>query len=71
MNRKAQFDQSSVRDFEFAHGRKPRGNGEWCFTLHRNGSSTREFVSGTFTDAKQQAMRLARDLGCDVVTLDS
>lgn len=68
---KTTFDQSSVQDFEFAHGRKPRGTGSWAFSMHGNGSSTTQFFGGSFTDAKKEAVRVARSLGCDCVRVES
>lgn len=69
---KATFESDSVRDYEFTHGSKPKGMGCWSFQLHRDGgSSTEVFVNGTFTEAKKEAMRQARDLGCRVVTVNT
>ncbi|MCC6191907.1 MAG: hypothetical protein IT318_22995 [Anaerolineales bacterium] len=61
-----------MADYEFANGHKPTGHGSWSFQLHDGyGASTQVFVSGRYTQAKQEAMRQARSLGCAVVTLNS
>jgi hypothetical protein len=65
------FDQDSSRDYEFTHGRRPRGVGDWSFSLHRNGASTQFAVSGSFTAARREALREARSLGCDTVTVNT
>jgi hypothetical protein len=63
------FDQDSVKDYTFTHGKAPKGIGGWLFGLGRNGSWTEISYFGTFTEAKKQAMREARALGCDTVTV--
>lgn len=71
-SRRVSFQQDSVADYEFAIGRKPSGHGSWSFQLHDgNGASTQVFVSGKYTEAKKEALRQARSLGCVVVTLNS
>jgi hypothetical protein len=65
------FNQESARDYEFANGRKPRGKGYWAFGLGRNGAWTTVWYNGMLTEAKKLAMREARSLGCDTVTLYS
>jgi hypothetical protein len=68
----ARFNQASVRDFEFTHGRKPKGFGLWSFQLHRgDGRSTAVEKEGTFTDAKHAALREARELGCHEVSVNT
>lgn len=41
----------STTEFEFAHGKKPRGTGGWAFCF--KGQTV--FFQGTFTEAKVQA----------------
>jgi hypothetical protein len=65
------FDQSSVTYYEFANGRKPKGVGLWMFLLHRGGTATQTEHHGSFTEAKKAALREARTLGCDTVTVCS
>lgn len=62
---RVQFDTESVASYEFANGRKPRGEGAWMFDVvwgDGNGSYTSETVTthGTFAQAKAEAMRYAR-----------
>lgn len=65
------FDQDSARDYAFTHGHKPRGTGAWSFTLHRSGSSTQVWCNGSYSEARAAAMREARSLGCDTVTVNT
>jgi hypothetical protein len=55
----------STTEYEFSHGRKPRGQGYWGFWFHRNGAATLEFAPGekTFSEAKQWAKDTAKDIG--------
>lgn len=63
----------STTAYEFAHGRKPRGEGRWAFeflairALPRGGVGmvwgAPVFFSGTFAVAKREAMAHARALG--------
>lgn len=68
---KVTFNTESVKYFEFVHGRKPRGVGQWAFSLHRDGASTVVFKTGSFTNARKEAMSEARGLGCTEVSLDT
>jgi hypothetical protein len=47
----------STTDYEWAHGREPRGRGSWAFSLERNPDVSADTVlwspSMTFTDAKR------------------
>lgn len=66
---KVTFDQDSVKHYEFTHGHKPRGFGNWAFDLHRNGSSTTVWFEAQYTTARKWAMNEARSLGCTEVTV--
>ena len=68
---KVTFDRDSVAAYEFTHGRKPRGHGQWIFGLGRSGAWTEERFEGTFASTRRQALRLARELGCSDVVLRS
>jgi hypothetical protein len=48
-----------TNEYEFSHGRKPRGMGCWAFQI---GEET-VFITGTFTTAKNLAAKNARDKG--------
>lgn len=65
------FDRDSVADYEAANGKRPAGHGAWAFTLGRDGAYTTYSETATYTDAKRNAMREARMLGCATVTLES
>jgi hypothetical protein len=45
--------------FTWSHGRQPRGRGLWAFAI---GGQTR-FISGTYREAKKQALAEARTKG--------
>lgn len=51
-------------DFEFSHGRKPRGYGSWAFAFGARDAQP-EFIPGsmTFTDARRKAVELAKVRG--------
>lgn len=70
---KVEFDQLSAERFRFANGHMPRGYGWWSFQLHRSfsGASTEFHTTGNYTDAKKEAIREARSLGCDTVTVNT
>ena len=63
----AKYDSASNGEYEWVHGHKPRGEGHWIFDLGRRGAWTTTSHYGTFTEAKKQAMTVARQLGCDTV----
>lgn len=48
----------STRNYEWAHGRKPRGYGFWCFTI----DGTDFFWTGTYTETKKLAVEMAVSL---------
>jgi len=48
----------NTREFEFAHGHKPRGTGGWAFAASRNATPEKVFwAHGTFSEAKAQARK--------------
>ena len=61
--------------YEFAHGKKPKGNGSWFFSKHRDGVDFNKHkegedhiqVSGPFGDAKSQALKWAGEKGHNVI----
>jgi hypothetical protein len=71
MKIRTQFDSDSALDYRFAHGHAPRGIGAWIFGLGRAGAWTTFECHGSYTTAKAAAMREARSLGCDTVTVCS
>jgi hypothetical protein len=61
--------QFNTTEFEFAHGKKPRGYGSWAFNFGRGA----EFIPGsmTFGEARKAAVKIARERGVDVVEVCS
>lgn len=60
--------------FEFAHGKKPRGQGGWFFNFpHVNQGSENAtfFVNGTYGDAVKKAKARAAELGTSTVVVCS
>jgi hypothetical protein len=55
------------------HLHQPRGVGQWSFLLGRNGAYTtfRPSFAMSYTDAKREALREARSLGCDYVGVEA
>ena len=52
-------------EYEFSHGKKPRGIGRWAFDFFRNGSCTTEFCpyQCSLTEAKRWAQQEAKQIG--------
>jgi hypothetical protein len=64
--------ETYTNEYERSHGRKPRGAGSWAFTFRRGGKWTSEptFIHGrTFGEAKRDAMRKARELQADAISV--
>jgi hypothetical protein len=61
--------RTNTEQFEFTHGHKPRGWGQWGLELHftdGNGrfSSETVFATGTLTEARKSAWsRIRREVG--------
>ena len=56
-----------TRRYELSHWHKPRGRGYWGFSVD-NGQTFREvWVSGLYTEAKQEAVKQAHKWGFDRV----
>ena len=62
-----------ISQYEFAHGKKPRGRGCWAFFMGRNTSDVLKahFFNGTFREACKQAKAKAREMGFNCVTVGS
>jgi hypothetical protein len=58
-------------EYTTAHGTTPKGYGLWVFNLGRDGSWTTTQYTGSYADAKRRALREARSLKCDAVTVGS
>lgn len=55
--------------YEFSHGKAPRGDGLWLFTIHRNGACTDVSYNGPFRDALAHAKREARAVGAHTIVV--
>lgn len=62
----------SNTDYEFTHGKKPKGQGSWFFVAHRGGINFSKDVEGedyiqlnqmSYSDAKKAAVKWARSKG--------
>lgn len=63
----------NTAQFEFAHGRAPRGRGHWVFCLTVQGDK-RSFMPGPnllYGEAKRQALAEAKRLGANKITVEA
>ena len=51
----------TTREYEFTHGRQPRGYGQWAFFF--DGESEPQWYTGRFSDAKKSARAYAASKG--------
>ena len=61
-----------TRQFEFAHGKKPRGVGQWAFRFNGpNSNASTEFAPGTlsYAEGKKWARLRAKELRAYSVTV--
>ena len=63
----------STREFEWAHGRKPKGTGNWAFHFKNDAGTTvhTEFWFGQFTFARRCAVDAAKECGVSTVEVGS
>lgn len=62
----------STAEFEFSHGKKPRGFGYWAFFFGRNPNAEAVFAPrGTFAEAKRWAAKEAKAAGHNFVRVGS
>ena len=62
----------STTDYEFAHGKKPRGKGYWGFKFSGVGIFVRtEFAVGelSFSEARRWALARAKAINCSYVSV--
>jgi hypothetical protein len=59
-----------TEEFKQAHGKAPCGTGLWMFSAGRNGAWTDIEVNGSFTEARAEAVREAKSLGCDQLVVN-
>ena len=55
--------------YQSTHGRAPRGRGMWAFEMTTPEGPQTRFYNGTYTEARNQAMREARANGWTAVTV--
>lgn len=58
-------------EYEQTHMKSPKGLGTWIFGAGRQGAWTDIWVQGpvSYSEAKRQAIRQAKDLGCDQISV--
>lgn len=56
------FDSRSADNYEWTHGRKPRGFGLWMFEVDVDGEIELVDERGSYGEAKKKAMKRARFL---------
>jgi len=53
----------NTTEFEFSHGKQPRGHGDWAFLLQAINRADRViWIHGSYGEAKKQARKTAREL---------
>jgi hypothetical protein len=59
-------------EYEFSHGKKPKGSGHWAFYMgsERDTLKAHWFV-GKYSEAKKQALAKAQELGVESITVGS
>jgi len=59
-------------EYEFSHGKKPRGKGSWAFYMGKKTDTfDAHFFYGTYAEAVKQAKAKARELGVETITVGS
>ena len=61
--------QVKTEQFEWAHGRKPRGYGMWAFELKKGQESKMIFVTANYAEARANAQRQASDFGASIIVV--
>jgi chitodextrinase len=52
----------SDTSYQWAHGKKPRGEGSWAFDVKGSTAKKTVFFKGTYTAAKKQAIDMGKRL---------
>ena len=50
-------------EYEFVHGKKPRGTGHWFFHIKEGAVEAAISMPGTYTEATKGAKKFARNIG--------
>ena len=53
----------STREYEFSHGKQPKGRGHWAFQIGERVG----FIDGTYTEAKKLAGKQAKQEGVEII----
>ena len=61
--------QVSTSNYEFTHGKKPRGYGQWAFFF--DGESAPFWYTGSYAEAKKMAIRYAVSKGHHLIAVGS
>ncbi len=56
----------NTRQYRIGHWHEPKGRGQWLFSVGRREEARFGFL-GTYTEARQAAVKEARRLGLDLV----
>ena len=59
----------STSEYEFAHGKRPRSDGTWAFFFDR--VTEPFFVNGSYSEAKRQAIKYAKERGYSRIEVGS
>lgn len=73
MNRASSRVEVSTTEYQFAHGRMPRGRGLWFFTMRlRPGRGESQFIAeGTYAEARKAALVEACRVGATMIKVGS
>jgi len=60
-------------EYQFSHGKLPRGQGSWAFWMGRDTSDINKalWFNGTYAEAVKQAKLAAQAQGCTTITVGS
>jgi hypothetical protein len=59
-------------EYEFSHGKKPRGFGSWAFYMGSEQDTLKaHWFHGTYAEAKKQAQAKAQELGVGFIRVGS
>jgi len=62
----------NTNNYYWAHGKNPRGYGRWMFEVISDGNGTETVAhTGTYSEAKAEAMKVARKMEAMYITVMS
>jgi len=53
----------STTEYEFVHGKKPRGTGHWFFYIKEGAVEASIWMTGTYSEATHGAKKFAKNIG--------